>query len=89
MTEPVAPSEKFGCLSFLAALCFLIGLAWLTLVIVGVTTCWNVPSQACGGVGMGVVFTGVVGLPALIISIIILIVRAVPQIKKAMARHES
>ena len=60
-------------------ICFLLAILWLGLVAVTIYVSINAPPYQGGqpesaAYGMGAIFFGVVGLPAVIVSIIILIV---------------
>jgi hypothetical protein len=69
--------------NILKALCFALALGWLALIVLAQQTCSILPSigHQChgpdGDVWMLPFFLGIIGLPALIASIIIVIVAAV------------
>jgi hypothetical protein len=71
----------------LKAICFGIALAWLAFIVVVQQACSIIPSigHQCNGpendVWMGPFFYGVTGLPATIVSIIILIAGSVGRIR--------
>jgi hypothetical protein len=67
-----------NCLLVLAGLCFLVSLMWIGAILNAERVCYGLPPD-CGGPGRGDVLMGpllfsIVGLPATIVSVIIIVV---------------